>query len=428
MNTTTTGTAAQDAPAVATAGTGQAQCDFLGLAPLMRQAFAKQDLQPYASGLIERISKLPDDAHALMNLANTLLLSGSRELALAAQGEALALQQLYDIPATGIERLRLLVFMAAGDLMANTPLEFLLENSDVALTLLYVGAGIPAPEVLPEHHAVFIAIGQSDDNHELLLELAQVMADWPRPVINAPERIAALARDKACALLRDVETIAMPMSARIPRDCVRLLGQDQMALTSLLEDGEFPIIVRPVGSHAGHGLEKISTPAEVSAYLDTVAGEEFFLSRFIDYRSADGLFRKFRIMLIDGQPFICHMAISSHWMIHYLNAGMAESEEKRAEEGRFMASFAEDFVPRHAAAFAAITERLELDYVGIDCAETPDGKLLIFEADSDMIVHAMDPVDMYPYKPAPMQKLFGAFRAMLVKRVNAAIARESEGA
>ncbi|HSY26184.1 MAG TPA: RimK family alpha-L-glutamate ligase, partial [Burkholderiaceae bacterium] len=125
----------------------------------------------------------------------------------------------------------------------------------------------------------------------------------------------------------------------------------------------------------------------------------------------------YRIILIEGKPFICHMGISQHWMIHYLNAGMAESAEKRAEEDRFMAQFDTGFAARHAEAFQAITDILQLDYVGLDCGETKDGKLLIFEADSDMIVHAMDPVDMFPYKQATMRKIFDAFHTMLLNAI-----------
>ena len=100
-------------------------------------------------------------------------------------------------------------------------------------------------------------------------------------------------------------------------------------------------------------------------------------------------------------------------MIHYLNAGMAESAEKRAEEARFMADFDTGFAVRHAAAFKVINERIGLDYLGIDCAETRDGKLLIFEVDSCMIVHAIDPVDVFPYKQPQMRKVFDAFYRML---------------
>jgi glutathione synthase/RimK-type ligase-like ATP-grasp enzyme len=101
-------------------------------------------------------------------------------------------------------------------------------------------------------------------------------------------------------------------------------------------------------------------------------------------------------------------------MIHYLNAGMANSADKRAEEEQFMADFDSGFALRHAAAFAQINARMGLDYVGLDCAESSDGRLLIFEVDSCMIVHAVDSVELYPYKQPQMQKIFTAFRQMLL--------------
>ena len=60
-----------------------------------------------------------------------------------------------------------------------------------------------------------------------------------------------------------------------------------------------------------------------------------------------------------------------------------------------------------------------LDYYAIDCAETAVGRLLVFEADTAMLVHAMDPVDLYPYKQPQMRKVFTAFRQMLEDRRNA---------
>jgi hypothetical protein len=55
-----------------------------------------------------------------------------------------------------------------------------------------------------------------------------------------------------------------------------------------------------------------------------------------------------------------------------------------------------------------------LDYLGIDCGETSTGELLIFEVDSNMIVHAMDTAEVFPYKQPQMQKVFAAFRTMLI--------------
>ncbi len=391
---------------------------LIGLAPLMRQAFSGIDLRPFGTRLVERAKAYPSDANTLMDLSTVLQLTGNRELALATQAQALKLQQHYRLAtATKPATIRLLAIVAGGDLMANTPVEFLVEGSDVALDLLYVDTDLPLPATLPEHDVIFIAIGESDHNRPLLKQLEERAREWACPVLNAPQRIAQLTRNGACAVLHDAPGIAMPLSVRLARTLLEQVAAGQMALSSLLPGGDFPIIARPVGSHAGHDLDKIEDAAKLAGYLAATPVAEFYISRFVDYRSVDGLFRKYRIMLIDGRPYVCHMAISDHWMIHYLNAGMAENAAKRAEEARFMATFDMGFALRHARAFQSVNELLQLDYVGLDCAESRDGELLIFEADSDMIVHNMDPVDMYPYKVPAMRKIFDAFHAMLVNRI-----------
>ena len=60
--------------------------------------------------------------------------------------------------------------------------------------------------------------------------------------------------------------------------------------------------------------------------------------------------------------------------------------------------------------------RIGLDYFTVDCAETEDGDLLMFEADNTAIVHDMDPPDIFPYKAPQMRKVFDAFAAMLCRR------------
>jgi hypothetical protein len=107
-------------------------------------------------------------------------------------------------------------------------------------------------------------------------------------------------------------------------------------------------------------------------------------------------------------------------MINYVNANMNESAAKRAEEERFMVDFDRDFGARHAAALDAIAERTGLDYLPFDCGETRDGKLLLFELGTNMIVHAMDPPDVFPYKRPQMVKVFAAFEDMLRRRGGAA--------
>ncbi|MBI3903681.1 MAG: RimK family alpha-L-glutamate ligase [Nitrosomonadales bacterium] len=402
---------------------GSKQQPLIGLAKLMRMAFSGVDLAPLGNELIARAGADPQtaDAHALMDLSTVLQLRGEHELSMVMQAQALELQQLYAPPtADGEPAIRVLAIMGRGDLMANTPLEFLLEHSDVALDILYVAPDLPVPPSLPDHDVLFVAIGESEQNLPLLAEMGEVVKTWPRPVLNQPERIAALARDNVCALLGDALGIVMPGTVRVGRQALEQIASGVSSLDIFLPGDVFPVIVRPVDSHAGQGLDKLEVPAAVEDYLRTRPESEFYLSGFVDYRGADGLFRKYRIVLIAGRPYLCHLAISAHWMIHYLNAGMDESAEKRAEEARCMETFDEDFARRHAAAFHAIHERMGFDYVGIDCGESADGRLLIFEVDSNMIVHAIDPVEVFPYKQPQMRKLFGAFREMLLNAKNRA--------
>jgi len=391
---------------------------LIGLASLMTMAFSGADLTPLGARLIERAGSVPDDANALMDLSTILQLKGNRDVGLALQAQALQLHQLYRRPACGGRAaIRLLAIMAPGDLMANTPLEFLLQDSGVTLEMLYIVPEMPFP-AFPEHDLVFIAVCESEQNRALLQQLDSVAQSWHRPVRNLPGRIGRTSRETAHALLASAPKICMPISARIERHALEQIWRKELALTAILEDGSFPVLIRPIDSHAGHGLMKIDAPEDIADYLRTMPESEFHISRFVDYRGTDGLYRKYRVVLIDGRPYAGHMGISDHWMIHYLNAGMTESAEKRVEEERFMRTFDADFALRHADAFAAIAERIGLDYLVIDCGETAGGKLLVFELDPGAVVHAMDPVDLFPYKRAQMQKVFAAFRGMLSNAVH----------
>jgi hypothetical protein len=202
----------------------------------------------------------------------------------------------------------------------------------------------------------------------------------------------------------------------VTRERLSALSQSAMAPIEIAADLAFPFIVRPRGSHAGRGLAKIDDPFAMERYLGGRAEQEFFVARFVDYAGNDGLFRKYRIVVIDGRPYACHLAVADRWDIWYLNAGMSASASKRLEEETFMRTFDSGFAQRHRTALSGLIERIGLDYFTVDCAETRNGSLLIFEADNTAIVHNMDPPEIFPYKAPQMRKVFDAFAAMLYRR------------
>lgn len=369
----------------------------IGSAALMRRAMGGLSLAPLATALANRLQSHPDDVHALLDYAIILQLNGAPEIAMLLQERALQRQTMYSRP--GGAR-RLLVIKGPGELMWNTPVELLLEQSDLSIDFLYLTDQHEWPATLPEHDVLLVAMAESQRNRPLLLRLARMLENWPRPVINPPQRIAALTRDGASALLQDIPGLRMPSSNRVARPV-------------LLHCDFFPLIARPLDSHAGRDLVLLQHVAQTEAYLAATPHDEFYVSPFVDYRSTDGLYRKYRVVMIMGRAYLGHLAISSDWMVHYLNAGMADSADKRAEEAACMLDFEETFAVRHAVALLQLYQRLGLQYLQIDCAEMPDGQLLIFEVGTAMAVHAMDDAGLYPYKQPAMQRIFRAFGKML---------------
>ena len=364
--------------------------------------------------LIEMIDRL--DAGPIAQLYDTSIayqLAFRRAEALGLQDDALAASQLYRVRREGQRPtdIRLLALMAPGDVMVNTPLDFITNHLDVRLDLLFLLPDEILPAIIPDHDIMFMAASEAEP--AALARMRRLFDVWPRPVLNNPRFLPALARDKLAEFLADVPSICSPPSVEVSRRRLEELSCRPASIGDLLPDCSYPILLRLAESHAGAGLKKIEGPAELASYLLFSFAKSFFLSAFVDYRSTDGLYRKYRVAFIDRQPHLCHMATSQDWMVHYLNAGMTESADKRADEAQTMAHFATGFAARHSDAFFALHRRLPFNYYSIDCSELPDGRLLVFEADTAAIIHSMDSAEIFPYKQPHMQHIFDAFGDML---------------
>ncbi|MBB4199370.1 hypothetical protein CCR94_05930 [Rhodoblastus sphagnicola] len=381
---------------------GLTEPPLIGLAGLTRRAMRGESLAPFAQALQARIAANPDDANALMDLSTVEQLRGSPAARMRLQRAALERRNLFAQNETIPGAPRLLALLAPGDFMANAPVEFLLEGSGVNLDFLYVQseADLIAP---PPHDIAFVAVAESRANQKILALIDEAAPRWPRPILNNPAAIARLTRDGAWRLLRDLDGVSFPENRRVTREGLAA------------ETDSFPIIVRPVDSHAGEELEQIANAVELKAYLRAHQVDEFYVAPFVDYVGADGRYRKIRIAFIAGEALPIHYAVSSRWMVHYLNADMLYSAENRAEEEAFMREFA-TFARRHAGALDGLKRRLGLDYFQIDCAETDDGRLLIFEIGTAMIAHDLDCPITFPYKSAHMRRLFDAFSRMVGAR------------
>jgi len=385
----------------------------IGLASLTKMAFDGVDLQPLRNELLSKVFTGKDADGIFMDLSVIDQLQGNRAAGLAWQDEALKRQRIFSTKKTDGARTKLLVFAEPSHIGGNTPIEFLLQGADVEILTYYLNVESDEQIDLPAHDVAFCAAPADSVKAEAFQNKVRALtAAVGTKVVNLPNGQVDLERDSLEAMFAGQPGLTLPKTQRFDRWEL----EDAAAEDSLAALGDYPYVVRPVGSHAGEGLVLIESRDALSDYLFERNEVAFFVSEYIRYATReDGFYRKYRVIFVDGQPFPCHMAIADQWDLWYLNARMEEFAEKRAEEAAWMDSFERRFVTRHESGFGALTDAIDLDYFGVDCAEDPDGNLVVFEADNALIVHDMDDEEVFPYKSKNMKRIFDAFEALLEK-------------
>ena len=125
-------------------------------------AVAGIDLRPLWQTLIAKLIDGTIEAGEGLDLSLIAQLLGDKPAGLAIQHEILASHQLFRSPcAVTKPRLRVLALAAATDMGSNTPIEFLLEQSDIELMTLYVIPEIELPVPLPDHDIAIVIASDS---------------------------------------------------------------------------------------------------------------------------------------------------------------------------------------------------------------------------------------------------------------------------
>jgi tetratricopeptide (TPR) repeat protein len=257
-------------------------------------------------------------------------------------------------------------------------------------------------EALPAFDLVFNAMGDPDLAGAAVLPASRFIAGCSKPVLNLPEAVASTSREKIPALLSGIDGLLVPKVWRVSA------GDPWPADIA----DHLPVLVRPVDTHGGLGLQQV-TSADGFGRIATQSWQASYVSRFCDFRSADGWYRKYRVIFIDRQPFAYHLAISPHWLVHYATADMQAHPWKLEEERRFLENPQEALGPVGLAAIAAVGARMNLDYSGVDFSVLPDGRILVFEANPVMLVHPEDPKGVLAFKNPHVTRIFDAFEAHL---------------
>ena len=350
---------------------------------------------------------------------------GHMHEAAAHLARALDLNAVVALPFQGSQPVaRVLVLQSI--LGGNVLMHRFLDDQIFAVQVLLVEFWEPGMR-LPEHDLVFQAVGDADVRHEALRQVEQILAKTDAPVLNKPEAVRESARLRNADRLRllpGVKTARMASVARGELSCStveEILEQHQM---------RFPVLLRAPGFHMGQNCLLLTSADSVAQALEQLPGNELLLMEYLPVRSPDGWCRKYRVLFVDGQIYPVHLAISSHWKVHYFSAEMATQAEHRAEEARFLDSMEEALGSAVLNSLQRIQQMLQLDYAGVDfaldaggqsmrgdCRESSDTpRLLLFEANATMAVVRPPAEPLWAYRQAALERIYRAFQSMLLQR------------
>jgi Flp pilus assembly protein TadD len=262
-------------------------------------------------------------------------------------------------------------------------------------------------ECLPPHDFVFNAVADPDAATEAQIAAERFVMECPSPVINRPDRVARTLRSAMPGLIGSLPDVAVPNTLRI------IPGRDHSPEASSALGLRFPIILRQAGRHGGEDLRLIASP---EVWTDLSPRMASYATEFVNYRSADNWYRKYRMIFVDRKPYPYHLAIGARWLLHYKSADMQVDAARRAEEAAFLRDPAAVLGPRAMTAIKLIAERLDLDYAGMDFSLMADGRLLFFEANAAMLVHPEDD-PVFGYKNEAVETIIAAVEAMITRRL-----------
>jgi tetratricopeptide (TPR) repeat protein len=295
----------------------------------------------------------------------------------------------------------------------HTPTQYLIDTqifNKMAVSLAKLN-GATAPfatingQVANRADIAFNLLSDADRDDDQLAIANSVCKKLARPLLNPPNAILKTSRDQAAELFAGIEGMITPASIRISAADFREYPIDA------------PILVRPPGDHGGEKLALLSNEVEKHAFLSSNSATQLVLTPFYNFQSADGHWRKYRLIFVDRKVYPYHLAIGDEWLVHYWRAEMARSNWKKNEEARFLADWRDVLGGVAADAVEEAARRLDLDYCGMDCALMPDGRLLLFEANATMLIHLCEPPAAFPYKHQYVPLIREAFTALVLKRV-----------
>ncbi len=307
----------------------------------------------------------------------------------------------------------LIVLMSAN--RGNLPWHDLIDNR-VFLIITIATEFFDRSQPLPEHRLIFNSIGDADVSRRALEAAGALVAKSTAPIINRPQAVLGTGRMDNSARLGTLPGVITPRIVRLPRTAI--VGAEGPAIVAG-HNLAFPVLLRRPGFHTGQQFVCVETADALSRAASELSGDEVLVIEYLDARGPDGKARKYRVMTIGGKLYPLHLAISDHWKVHYFSAEMAGNAAHQAEEAAFLDDMRGVLGPRVMRSLERISDALGLDYGGMDFAISPNGEVLLFEANATMLIRPPKPGAQWDYRRETIGRALEAARSMVFDRAGA---------
>jgi hypothetical protein len=295
----------------------------------------------------------------------------------------------------------LLVLVSARS--GNVPTQLWITHRHFAVAAIYAEFYDPATP-LPPHALVVNLIGDADICARALDRAQEIVARSDAPLINPPARVRVTGRAENARRLGLIPGVVAPAIEALSPSAI-------LTRTDL----NYPLLLRRPGFHTGQHFTCVESPDALAQAVDALAAHELLAIQYLDARGKDGKARKYRVMFIDGELYPLHLAISSDWKVHYFSADMAHDAACREEERRFLDDMPGVLGNKAMQALQDICGAMQLQYAGIDFALSPDGSVLLFEANATMVVFPPNPDPMWDYRRRAIDTILEAATHMLLR-------------
>lgn len=230
-------------------------------------------------------------------------------------------------------------------------------------------------------HAVFNQISDPDTHKITLSKAEDFYKHIPKhiPFFNIPSHIMQTTRDNIYRLLQGIDKLYVPKTVKIqprsPSDIYDAVKKEGFS---------FPVIFRQAGDHGGISTIRVEDETE-QFYAFALDGRDYYLTQFVEYANEEGIYAKYRLVVVDGEVFLRHVIFSDSWIIHSESRTFMESNKQyqQAEKDIFK-TFDKQLKPKIQPMIKEIYDRVKLDYFGIDCAIDEALNITLFEANANM--------------------------------------------